>query len=392
MTWFKAANDLSQLQLRLVERAVERIRATPEGAVFWVQGGAGSGKTIVLSHIARRLKAEQPSLRVVFLTYTHALAGMIQQAVNESGTKAEVSTHLRFLNSRHRRADVIFLDEIQDVKRADLEELRRRCTHLIAAGDCEQRIYEVMNTEAAIDEVISFEKGRLHELFRITKFIVRAVKTVLPSTQLAESDVRKLRDVTAAVKRFDNSRREARWTYDEALALARPKYPSVILLPNHSAVFEFCRALAEDLGIDTTGPKVEVKNGRVMNYRELNAHFEAHRMPIRYFGNGIGDLADADGRPFVFVMTYHSSKGLDFDVVHMPRLVSSMKIVPPRAFTEAPDLDRTLFFVAMTRSRERLVMSYSGNHPHPFVEGLPRDAVAFSEHREDVGEEEDILF
>ena len=391
MTWFKVASDLSQLQLKLVEQAVDRIRATPDGAVFWVQGGAGSGKTIVLAHIARRLKAEHPALSIVFLTYTHALAGMIQQAVTESGTNANVSTHLRFLHSQ-RSADVILLDEIQDVKREDLEALRKRCKHLVVAGDCEQRIYEVMNTEAAIDEVIRFEKGRLLELFRITKFIVRAVKTILPSTRLAENDVRKLRDVTAAVMRFDSPRREARWTYDEALALARPKYPAAILLPNHRAIFDFCRALADDLGIAATGPKIEVRNGRVVDYRQMNAHFEAHRTPIRYFGNGIGALSDADAKPLVFLMTYHSSKGLDFDVVHMPGLISIMQIIPARAVEEAPDLDRTLFFVAMTRSRERLVMSYSGNRAHPFVEGLPRDAVAFSEYRETSDEEEDTLF
>jgi superfamily I DNA/RNA helicase len=371
---------------------VDQIRATPDGAVFWVQGGAGSGKTIVLAHIARRLKAEQPGLRIVFLTYTHALAGMIRQAVKESGDHAEVSTHLHFLHSRKGRADVILLDEIQDVKRADLEAMRRSCTHLVVAGDCEQRIYEAMNTEAAIDEVIRFEKGRLLELFRITKFIVRAVRTVLPNTQLVESDVRKLRDVSAAVKRFDSPRREARWTYDEALALARPKYPSVILLPNHRAILDFCRELAKDMGIAATGPDIEVRNGKVVNYRELNARFKFHRAAIRYFGNGIGELSDADARPLVFVMTYHSSKGLDFDVVHMPGLVSTIQIVSPRALAEAPDLDRRLFFVAMTRSRERLVMSYSGNRAHPFVEGLPRDAVAFSEHRETSAKEEDDMF
>ena len=87
-----------------------------------------------------------------------------------------------------------------------------------------------------------------------------------------------------------------------------------------------------------------------------------------------------------------TSKGLDFDVVHMPGLVSKMQIIPTRALEEAPDLDRTLFFVAMTRSRERLVMSYSGSHAHAFFEGLPRDAVAFSEHIETPDEEEDILF
>jgi len=392
MSWFRVASDLSQLQLKVVELAVDRIRATPGGAAFWVQGGAGSGKTIVLAHIARRLKAEQPGLRVVFLTYTHALAGMIRQAVRASGVDAEVSTHLSFLRSQQGRADVILLDEIQDVRRVDLDAVRRCCTHLVVAGDCEQRIYEVKNTEAVIDQVIRFEKSRLLELFRITKYIVRAVRTVLPSTRLAENDVRKLRDVTAAVKRFDSPRHEVRWTYDEALALARPNYPSAILLPNHRAIFDFCRELAEDLGIAATGLTIKVKDGKVVDYRELNAHFEAHRIPIRYFGNGIGDLSDADGRPLVFVMTYHSSKGLDFDVVHLPGLVSTMQIVPARALLEAPDLDRTLFFVAMTRSRERLLMTYSGNRAHPFVEGLPRDAVAFSEHRETSAEDEDALF
>ena len=201
-----------------------------------------------------------------------------------------------------------------------------------------------------------------------------------------------MRDFTAVVKHFDNPRREARWTYDDALALARPGYPSVILLPNRVAISAFCRALADDFGIAGTGPAIEVRDGKALDYREVNDHFEFHGMPIRYFGNGIGQLSDAARRPLVFVMTYHSSKGLDFDAVYMPKLVSTMQIVPPHALLEAPDLDRRLFFVAMTRSRERLIMTYSGRRAHPFVEGLPRDAVTFSEYRETSIEDEDIPF
>jgi superfamily I DNA/RNA helicase len=392
MTWFKSAVDLSQLQLRMIEAAVEQILATPSGATFWVQGGAGTGKTIVLSHIARRLKAEQSNLRIIFLTYTHALKGMIRQAVDESGSNAAVSTYLSFLNSDGGTYDVILLDEVQDVKREDLKALRSRCRHLVVAGDCEQRIYEEDNTEEAIDETIPFEKGRLRELFRITKLIVRAVKSILPDTRLSEGDVRKLRDVTAAVKRFDDPRREARWTFDEALAMARPNYPAVILLPHHAAILNFCRELATDMAIAGSGPQISVKNGRIEDYKDLNRHFEFHDVPARYFGNGIGDLSDADGRPLVFIMTYHSSKGLDFDVVHMPCLASDTQIVRYRRHENFQDLERTLFFVAMTRSRERLVMSYSGQHPHPFVDGLPRDAVAFSDYQELSTEEEDDLF
>lgn len=392
MTWFKGAGDLSQLQLRMIELAVGKIKAAPNGATFWVQGGAGTGKTIVLAHIARRLKAEQADLRIIFLTYTHALTGMIRQAVEESGSDARVSTYLSFLRSNNSTYDVILLDELQDVKRADLNALRGRCKHLVVAGDCEQRIYEAGNTEEAIDGTIRFEKGRLLELFRITKFIVRAVRSILPNTKLTEGDVRKIRDVTAVVKRFDNPQREARWTFDEALAMARPKYPAVILLPNHRAILDFCRRLATDLNIADTGPKIAVRNGKIADYRDLNSHFEFHHVAANYFGNGIGSLSDADGRPMVFIMTYHSSKGLDFDVVHMPGLASSLEIISPRTRIEAPDLDRTLFFVAMTRSRERLVMSYSGHEAHPFVEGLPRDAVAFSDYQEPSIDEEDALF
>lgn len=392
MTWFKNAGALSQLQLRMIETAVDKIQSTPDGATFWVQGGAGTGKTIVLSHIARRLKAEQSNLRIIFLTYTHALKGMIQQAVEESGSNAAVSTYLSFLRSNGGPYDVILLDEVQDVKRVDLQALRGRCRHLVVAGDCEQRIYEDGNTEDAIDEAIRFEKGRLLELFRITKFIVRAVKSILPNTRLTEGDVRKTRDVTAAVKRFDDPRREARWTFDEALAMARPKYPAVILLPHHAAILDFCRELAADMGIASSGPKISVKNGRIEDYRDLNKNFDFHDVSMRYFGNGIGDLSDADERPTVFIMTYHSSKGLDFDVVHMPGLDASTKIVRYRQQENMQELERMLFFVAMTRSRERLVMSYSGVHPHPFVAGLPRDAVAFSDYQELSSDEEDDLF
>jgi superfamily I DNA/RNA helicase len=376
----------------MIETAVDKIQATPDGATFWVQGGAGTGKTIVLSHIARRLKAEQSNLRIIFLTYTHALKGMIQQAVKESGSSDAVSTYLSFLRSESGSYDVILLDEVQDVKRVDLQALRRRCRHLVVAGDCEQRIYEDGNTEDAIDETIRFEKGRLLELFRITKFIVRAVKSILPNTKLTEGDVRKMRDVTAVVKRFDDSGREARWTFDEALAMARPEYPAVILLPHHAAIFDFCRELATDMKIASNGPKISVKNGRIEDYRDLNKHFDFHEVSARYFGNGIGDLSDADGRPLVFIMTYHSSKGLDFDVVHMPGLDASTEIVRYRKHENLQELERTLFFVAMTRSRERLVLSYSGQHPHPFVAGLPRDAVAFSDYQELSKDEEDDLF
>lgn len=392
MTWFRKANEISQLQTQMIDLAVGKVNATPNGATFWVQGAAGTGKTIVLCHIARQLEAEQNNLRIMFLTYTHALKGMIQQAVKESGSDAAVSTYMRFLHSNSDFYDIILLDEVQDVERSDLAVLRGRCKHLVVAGDCEQSIYEAGNTEEVIVETITCEKRRLLELFRITKFIVKAAKSILPNTVLVEGDVRKTRDANASVTRFASPRREARWAFEEAIAMARPKFPAVILLPHHGAILDFCRELAINMDIDSTGPRIPVKYGKIEDYTALNRHFDFHHVAARYFGNGIGNLSDADGRPLVFIMTYHSSKGLDFDVVHMPFLNSDTKIIRFTPKGDKQELERTLFFVAMTRSRERLTMSYSGRKPHPLVDCLPRDAVAFGEYQEPAIEEEEDLF
>ena len=53
-------------------------------------------------------------------------------------------------------------------------------------------------------------------------------------------------------------------------------------------------------------------------------------------------------------MTYHSSKGLDFDNVFMPGLNQSLYITPNEL------LNRVLFMVAMTRSRKNLYLTHSG--------------------------------
>jgi superfamily I DNA/RNA helicase len=68
----------------------------------------------------------------------------------------------------------------------------------------------------------------------------------------------------------------------------------------------------------------------------------------------LGDLK-ADGDPKgVNIKTYHSSKGLDFDSVFMPFCNEPTK---PETF-----MTKTLFMVAMTRSRQNLYLSYTAFH------------------------------
>jgi superfamily I DNA/RNA helicase len=380
MSWWRSAGDLSQPQLDVVNNAVERISSTSSGACTWVQGCAGTGKTLILAHIAQRLQASDKNCSIIFLTYTHALKAMIHKTVSQSGVNAAVSTYLSFLHSRQAlNYDVIVLDEIQDVKLVDLAALKKRCIHLVVAGDCEQRIYEQANTESAIDGVIAFEKSRLIELFRITRFIVKVAQKIMPWTMLAEGDTSNIkRDVSIAVKQFNDDFREAKWVYTEAMAFARPTYPSAILLPHHNAILEFCRSLAQSLGIIDSGPAIRIESNRISDYN---------------LGNGIGDINESDGRPFVFIMTYHNSNGLDFDNVLLPLLHAKQDIISHQMQLKMADAARVLFFVAITRTRERLILTYTGDAPHPYLGDMPKDVVSFTrdDPTRDVDEEEDLF-
>jgi DNA helicase-2/ATP-dependent DNA helicase PcrA len=69
-------------------------------------------------------------------------------------------------------------------------------------------------------------------------------------------------------------------------------------------------------------------------------------------------------------MTYHSAKGLDFPFVFLPHLTRTTGL---NAFKGGSDLEeRRLFFVAATRARERLYLSYHGS-PHRFIDEIPEE-------------------
>jgi len=216
----------------------------------------------------------------------------------------------------------------------------------------------------------------------------------MPWTKLAERETDLVkRNVTIAIRQFSEFGREVQWVYNEARAFAKSGYPSVILFPNHQCIFKFCRTLDGVLDIANTGPKIAVKNEKIEDYDELNEHFKFHNIPIKYLGNGKGDLDDADTKPVVFIMTYHSSKGLDFDNVFIPLLHARQEIASPRLLAKMKDMARILFFVAITRTRDRLIITYTGNTPHPYVKELPKDVVSFNTDNgtQLIDEEEDMF-
>jgi superfamily I DNA/RNA helicase len=85
---------------------------------------------------------------------------------------------------------------------------------------------------------------------------------------------------------------------------------------------------------------------------------------LQYVGNGKGSLQEAANNKQVIIMTYHSSKGLDFENVFLPFLSWDISISKTKS-----DI---LLMVAMTRSKKNLTITYSGN-PHALLEKFIND-------------------
>jgi DNA helicase-2/ATP-dependent DNA helicase PcrA len=96
--------------------------------------------------------------------------------------------------------------------------------------------------------------------------------------------------------------------------------------------------------------------------------------------------SDDEEKERVTFMTIHGSKGLEFDNIFVPGCVEG-NFPNYRALNESPEEERRLAFVAFTRAKRRLFISYNitmshfksnfSNRPSRFLQNIPRDLVHF---------------
>lgn len=154
------------------------------------------------------------------------------------------------------------------------------------------------------------------------------------------------------------------WVWHQAKRVTETRHPCIIVLPDHLVIQHFMRFVA---GQDRRSlPHFPPDTWKKYDYSAVNEGFldAAAGVCLQYLGNGHVSLEDSNARRVVYVMTYHSIKGLDFRTVFLPLLT------PETKFWKDPDIDRRLFFVGATRSRRDLFMSYHGSEPHPYVQGM----------------------
>ena len=391
MSWMKSLSRLSDHQQDVLSDINRNIKNT-----HWIQGYAGTGKTLLLVHAIEKLVDSLPAAKVCFITYTHSLKDLVASGLSPTVSgRVAVMTHTLFISEK-KRYDYVFLDEVQDIPAADLKKIREMAGTVQVAGDPEQSIHKDGAIESEIVDLLTPKKHRLFEIFRLSKLIREVAVAVLPKSRLVEGQPKASdADVSIKLLKFDDEETEAAWVFEEARFDAKGDFKaSTIPFSTHDAIMKFSARVAKHLQLPAP-PKWETvhqakrRDSKISgkDYTEFNEFWKRHGIPLMYFGNANGSLDDSKFKPMVYLMTYHSSKGLDFKSVYLPAANEDLYLFPKES---DPDAERRLLFVAVTRSRRDLYISYTSKSPRDLLQGLPKGVVVEASptirSREDSGE------
>ncbi|RUT03995.1 DNA helicase [Dulcicalothrix desertica PCC 7102] len=388
MSWLIPYPKLDSEQRETIDRILAN-----KGRNFFIKGFAGSGKSIVLLHILIKAKQQNPALRVCVVGYTNSLVDMYNASIppdikNVSTSKSinncgvDAKTYSAFEKSPQ-TYDMILVDEVQDLSEKVVSLLHSQCHQLIVAGDGAQSIYEHGMPVAAMVSLINAVTIELKILHRLPNKIIEIVKAIFPSNELEKASRSKLRNVDVTLATALDVNEEIKYVFETASSYANSRVSTAILLPQKRFILGFIDAVLNLHNFDEWQVKKK-KFGE--DFDNLNNYLSKCGLSIQYLGGGYGDLNDTSK---VHLLTYHSAKGLDFETVLVPNVCENINIWGRK------DIANNLFYVALTRSRINLYLSYTGK-PHPYITRIPDNLLRRVElpikKQVEVATEEELFF
>ncbi len=361
MKWMIEEDKLKPDQLEIIEE-VGKINGRP----IWIQGHAGSGKSVVLLHSLSDYLIRNKSSKVIVVVFTHALVDLIKTGLQQipalNNIIIPVMTIYKLKSELERGEiyDAIFCDEVQDLPLSFIEQMKAASKQLIIAGDSAQSIYgkvPTFNESPATKEQIGITIAPIEKkssmIYRLTKSVLNVLKNVFADL-VNDKTYSGKEDSIIRLLEFTDRVKETCFCWDECELInkTRPSEINAILIYKKDDIVYFVNQVLALKGKRPWEPVTVSRYGKdVYRLDAMNLHLKEENVPLMYVGNGYGSLEEADVGNKIVIMTYHSAKGLDFDAVCLPFIDINLN--------QTTNED-ALILVALSRAKRDLFVSYSG--------------------------------
>jgi hypothetical protein len=358
-----------------------------------IHGVAGSGKTMILGYRAQCL-AEAIGKPVLILCYNVALAARLDNMMDQRGLRQKVtargfhgwcSDQLRLYHIPRRDgagneySERLVETVIRGVDQGVIPRAQYGAVLIDEAHDFEPEwlklVAQMVDPETnsllvLYDDAQSINRPRSRLQFSFSEVGIQA----RGRTTVLKLNYRNTAEVMGVACDFAREFLSAEEADDDGIPLIVPETAG-----RHGSVPQLRQLADERSEIELISTQAREFNGRGVPWRDMAVLFRMNSqgerianalakagIPVRLFGPGGERRRFPFSEDTVKLLTYHSSKGLEFPVVFMPFL-ESMPHMRDDVAGEA-----RLLYVAMTRAMEHLVLTHHGNSA--FVEQL-REAI-----------------
>ncbi len=317
--WDVDEESMDDDQLDLIEQTLDKS--------MLVAGCAGSGKSVIAMHKAEQLA--EAGYSVILIAYTKSLNSFMQIGSSISA-RYQFYYHYQWKNlMKMPSADYIIVDEIQDFERDEIQEfINAAKKYYLFFGDTAQSIYRHFGKKTLSIEQISEMTGltalHLYNNYRLPRPVAKITQGYVGVDVMPYSDkvYRNKEKTLPHFVHFPDFNAQMNAIAD----IIRKNSDSTIgiLLHSNSLVEQTCRQLhAAKINFEY---KFQIESSAERKvYGNLNFRTDLPK-----------------------VMTYHSAKGLQFDIV----------ILPVYEGASSNDSRKSLY-VAMTRTMHTLYVLYS---------------------------------
>lgn len=305
---------------------------------YIVKGCAGSGKSILALWKAKQIQ-EQNKGSYLYIVYTKALRQYMDDGIKQIGLKENNVANFDACfswekdgNGKPSRGvwkkgtyDYIIVDEAQDFSKEDIELLKSKVNKaLLVYGDTAQQLYKFLEQKKEPKKTVSME-----EIQYFTKF---------PVEQLVFNH--RLPKKIARVAEYLNSEKDE---LEERCIEEGTDKPKILKYNSKQEQFQAIATLIKNKGMEDVG--ILFRTNKEVDeaydfFRSLGLNVEAKS----YSENNLDFTSDNPK-----LMTYHSSKGLQFENVFIPECT-----------VEGSD-NKNPLYVAVTRTYKSLYIMHSGN-------------------------------